>query len=124
MFPSQETPLLNIPHPQVYAMLFTDLLLLTKEVGQHLKVVQDPMFLSQIMIQDFNCDDGTEFHITVVATLVRLVTCCVICIEKPTRHNTLKTVFLMSSSPYFHNPLSLALNQSPTSDIFQVDLGF
>ena len=55
---------------QVYAMLFTDLLLLTKEVGQHLKVVQDPMFLSQIMIQDFNCDDGTEFHITVVATLV------------------------------------------------------
>ncbi|XP_063688281.1 uncharacterized protein LOC134821461 isoform X7 [Bolinopsis microptera] len=54
---------------KVYAMLFTDLLLLTKEVGQHLKVVQDPMFLSQIMIQDFNCDDGTEFHITVVATL-------------------------------------------------------
>eukprot|EP00116_Pleurobrachia_bachei_P017126 sb/3477388/ len=53
----------------VYAMLFSDLLLLTKEVGQHLKVVQDPMFLSQIMIQDFNCDDGTEFHITVVATL-------------------------------------------------------
>ena len=56
--------------PQVYAMLFTDLLLLTKEVGAHLKVIQEPMYLSQLMIQDFNCDDGTEFHITVVTTQV------------------------------------------------------
>jgi hypothetical protein len=53
---------------KVYAMLFTDLLLLTKEVGAHLKVIQEPMYLSQLMIQDFNCDDGTEFHITVVTT--------------------------------------------------------
>ena len=59
-------------------MLFTDLLLLTKEVGQHLKVIQDPMFLSQIMIQDFNCDDGTEFHITVVATLVSYIIPCIV----------------------------------------------
>lgn len=44
--------------PQIWLMLFSDMLLLTRQQGKILTSIEPPIFLDRLLVQDINCTEG------------------------------------------------------------------